>query len=211
MVDLSIAIFEIQEFVDRCVQDGRLTKDNYEKVLFNNRLLKEFLSGRNIKELYVRHYWYDVIKSTMYGHIDPFITNTAKRVKMIYSSIEEFFNQRVKDNSLKYNENICKTLFEEWETKSTMKLWMDSRIIAQRKLNELVQIHFKDEIEMEAARVLGRQKVKIETFIKYMFNMGELCFHSSEEDFERIYRCFLILNEKDKDLKQVYMNYSKVS
>ena len=31
MVDLSIAIFEIQEFVDRCVQDGRITKDNYEK------------------------------------------------------------------------------------------------------------------------------------------------------------------------------------
>lgn len=45
-------------------------------------------------------------------------------------------------------------------------------------------------------RILEKQQIKVRAFLRYMFNMNSLNFHGISEDFERVYRRFLILNDK---------------
>ena len=71
MTDSSIK-FEITEFVNKCIQNGELTKDNYANIMINAVLLRRFIRMKEtgLPRPKLRKLWDEVIKKQMLANFN---------------------------------------------------------------------------------------------------------------------------------------------
>ena len=108
MVDSSSVMFEMTEFVNKCIQNGELTKDNCTNKEITSKLLTKFMDGKNLQRPKVRPIWYEIVKKSMLDNFNVSIDESTINEQKIGSYTEKAkdeIKQQIKNVMMSYNGN----------------------------------------------------------------------------------------------------------